>query len=405
LASDPVEVRQRSADDPAPLELLSELDVLGHGSMPRWIGWIGYDAYWHEGSGNDAGERRRSARRRHRRAGVVTSFGRFDAVAVYDSVTGQMHLDGETDAAVEGLASRLMEGAPAPQATVTDLAVTPKADHAAAVRQALEHIAAGDIYQVNLARRWTGHFAGEPLALFEAMRLASPVPYGALMCLAGPSVLARTMETFLEFDAATRQVQCRPIKGTIAVDDPDAATVGAAAENLRADPKERAEHSMIVDLMRNDLGRVSEVGSVRVEGALEVEPYARLSHLVSTVSGTVRADVGLEALLAATFPPGSVTGAPKIRAMEIIEALEGAPRGVYCGAVGFISRRGDARFAVAIRTAQIDGDAIEYHAGGGLVEASVVEREVEETELKARAFLDAVEALEEHASLHPTPKS
>ena len=147
---------------------------------------------------------------------------------------------------------------------------------------------------------------------------------------------------------------------------------------------------MIVDLMRNDLGRVAKVGSVRVERLLEVEPYARLSHLVSTVTCGTREGTTLGEVLEATFPPGSVTGAPKARAMELIEELEPVPRGVYCGALGFVDRAGGASLAVAIRTAVARAGSVVYHAGGGLVVASDPARELAETELKARAFLDAV---------------
>src|SRR5690606_24571802 len=150
-------------------------------------------------------------------------------------------------------------------------------------------IAAGEIYQVNLARRWSATIEGDPVALFLAMRAASPVPFGAYLELgADGCVLARTMERFLRWDARTRALETRPIKGTIARRGDDHGEAAA----LRTDAKERAEHAMIVDLMRNDLGRVAEIGSVRVEDVMAVEPYAGLSHLVSTVRATTRPDVG-----------------------------------------------------------------------------------------------------------------
>jgi len=151
---------------------------------------------------------------------------------------------------------------------------------------------------------------------------------------------------------------------------------------------------MIVDLMRNDLGRVAEVGTVKVEAPLIVEPFTGLYHLVSTVSCVTRPEVSLEAVLEATFPPGSVTGAPKIRALEIIEELEQHPRGIYCGALGFIDHDGGLSLAVAIRTATVAGGRVCYWAGGGIVEASDPDREVAETELKASVFLDAVATLQ-----------
>jgi anthranilate/para-aminobenzoate synthase component I len=277
----------------------------------------------------------------------------------------------------------------------TRVRASAREDHGRAIEAALEHIARGDIYQVNLARRWMAGWEGDPLALFLAMREASPVPLGFYVGAGDHAVLALTMETFLDWEGLGGRLATRPIKGTIA----RGADAIADARALRADPKEHAEHAMIVDLMRNDLGRVAATVSVKVERLMEVEPYAGLSHLVSTVACTTREGVTLDDVLAATFPPGSVTGAPKVRAMEIIDALEPHPRRVYCGAVGMIDRAGGARFAVAIRTAQVRAGTVTYHAGGGLVAASVVEREIAETELKARVFLDAV------ASLRTPPRS
>jgi para-aminobenzoate synthetase component 1 len=150
---------------------------------------------------------------------------------------------------------------------------------------------------------------------------------------------------------------------------------------------------MIVDLMRNDLGRVAEIGSVEVDAPLVVEPFTGLYHLVSTVQCVTREDVTLGDVLEATFPPGSVTGAPKIRALEIIEELEPHPRGVYCGALGFVDRAGGLSLAVAIRTATVRRGEVHYWAGGGIVEASDPDREVAETDLKAKVFLDAVQSV------------
>lgn len=150
---------------------------------------------------------------------------------------------------------------------------------------------------------------------------------------------------------------------------------------------------MIVDLMRNDLGRIATIGTVEVEKPLLVEPFSGLYHLVSTVHCRTRDGVGLAEILEATFPPGSVTGAPKLRALEIIEELEQHPRGVYCGALGFIDRAGGLSLAVAIRTGVVRGGRVVYWAGGGIVEASDPARELAETELKARVFLDAVGSL------------
>jgi para-aminobenzoate synthetase component 1 len=216
------------------------------------------------------------------------------------------------------------------------------------------------------------------------------VPFGGYFADGAHAVLACSMERFLRWDAASGDLVTRPIKGTTQrVGGDDAREQGA----LRDDPKERAEHTMIIDLMRNDLGRVAQVGTVQVRDRMGVEPYAGLHHLVSTVrcrtaAGTTRRDI-----LDATFPPGSVTGTPKVRAMEIIDALEPCARDVYTGAVGFVDRAGGLSLAVAIRTAVVARGEVRYWAGGGIVEASDPSRELAETEWKARAFLDAVRVL------------
>jgi para-aminobenzoate synthetase component 1 len=238
-------------------------------------------------------------------------------------------------------------------------------------------------------RHWSAPLDGDPIALFAAMRRASPVPFGAYVEDAEWAVLARTMERFLRYEARDRSIETRPIKGTIARAGDDA----SEARALASDDKERAEHAMIVDLMRNDLGRIAEIGSVRAENVMDVEPYAGLSHLVSTVRATVRGGLDLPEILGATFPPGSITGTPKLRAMELIEALERAQRGVAFGAIGHVDRAGGMSLAVAIRTATVEGGRAWYAAGGGLVEASQITREIAETELKARVFHDAIEAL------------
>jgi para-aminobenzoate synthetase component 1 len=296
--------------------------------------------------------------------------------------------DEEACRAFEERLSRATAGEPsAPH--VGEICVDDADEHRRAILQALELIAQGQIYEVNLARRWSASFEGDALALWQAMRVASRVPLGMFLDGGDHSVLACTMERFIHWDAGSRRLVTRPIKGTIRREPLD----DGASARLRADPKEQAEHSMIVDLMRNDIGRVAEVGSVRVDAPLVVEPFTGLYHLVSTVSCSTRSGVGLREVLEATFPPGSVTGAPKIRALEIIESLEQHPREVYCGALGFIDHEGGLSLAVAIRTALVRDGAVHYWAGGGIVEASDPHREVAETELKARVFLDAVDSI------------
>ncbi|MEM7139006.1 MAG: anthranilate synthase component I family protein [Myxococcota bacterium] len=349
--------------------------------VPRWIGFIAFDAFW---SRPERGETRFK-----REDEPVVSFRRYPALVAVDHLDSSCWLIGDDEEACRTFRSRLEACVPGAETrtTIGELTVDDPEAHRAAIVRALEHIAHGDVYEVNLARRWSASFEGDPFALWAAMREASPVPLGAFLSTPRGAILACTMERFLRWYAESKALVTRPIKGTIRRGGDE------AAATLLADPKERAEHSMVVDLMRNDLGRVAEIGSVRVDSPLAVEPFAGLFHLVSTVSCLTRPETTLTAILEATFPPGSVTGAPKLRALEIIEALEQHPRRAYCGAVGFIDRDGGVSLAVAIRTATVVDTEVQYWAGGGIVEASDPDREVAETELKARVFLDAVASL------------
>jgi para-aminobenzoate synthetase component 1 len=392
VASDPVERCVRTLADDTPLSALATLGPADARAAstpipraPRWVGYVAYDAAW---SGLTPG--RRGARITRSTNDFALYFQRHEAVVAFDHATGNGFIIGDDTDSCRRLRSRIDSGITADlRYAVSDVTVPAGELHEAAVGEALELIAAGEIYQVNLARRWTATLSGaDPrdaaLGLYLAMRRASPVPLGAFLDAGDHAVLSRTMERFLDWDGDT--LRTSPIKGTIRRrGDDDEAEAG----QLRADSKERAEHAMIVDLMRNDLGRVAVTGSVHLPRLFAVEPYTGLTHLVSTVACRTRPGTTLDAILGATFPPGSVTGAPKIRAMEVIEALEPVPRGVYCGALGFIDRSGGASLAVAIRTAVARGGRVDYHAGGGLVIASDPARELAETELKARAFLDA----------------
>lgn len=398
VACDPVEVRRVSFGAERPLEALAGIEACGArvagdsagvgidpSRAPRWIGYVAYDAAW-------SGATRVPARLTRDPAQPIVWMARYDAVAAIDHTRGgEVTIVGDDRDACARLAEKIERGGAQPVAArIGAPRAEPAEPHRRAILAALEHIAAGDIYQVNLAREWIAPFDGSSVVLFEAMRRASRVPLGFFVDAGDHAVLSRTMERFLAWEGPGGALSTRPIKGTIARPGDDDARDARA---LAADDKERAEHAMIVDLMRNDLGRVAEVGTVRVEEPMVVEPYARLSHLVSTVACRTRAGVDLAAVLEATFPPGSVTGAPKIRAIEIIEALERTPRGPYCGAMGYVDRAGGASFAVGIRTAVVRGGAVRYHAGGGLVSASDPDREIAETELKARVFFEALAEL------------
>ncbi|KFE36304.1 aminodeoxychorismate synthase component I [Thioclava atlantica] len=253
----------------------------------------------------------------------------------------------------------------------------------AAFDQVKELIAAGDIYQANLTFALRARVDGTPEALYRALAARQPVPYGALVDLGGPVLLSRSPELFFRVDAAGR-IETRPMKGTL----PRAGEPEEDARRrawLAADPKNRAENLMIVDLLRNDLSRVSEIGSVRVPELFKVESFATVHQMTSHITAQLLPDWTLAGLFEALFPCGSVTGAPKIRAMEILRELETGPRGAYCGAIGWIAPSGAMEFNVAIRTIVLPGDGTaRLNVGGGVVYDSTAETEYEEALWKTR---------------------
>lgn len=318
-----------------------------------------------------------------------------DAVWMRDVATGICEIWAQdTDAATR--LARIISAAEASTETATCgltalVPEDPAAAHLAGIVRVLAYLRAGDVYQVNLARRLgarvsTVGAAPIGLALFEALQEQSPAPHALWLADPASSVclIGNSPERFLAL-GVDGVVETRPIKGTRArglSPDDDARTAAA----LTGDPKERAEHVMIVDLERNDLGRVCRSGSVEVVDLMRVVSLPTVHHLVTTVRGRLRDGVGLSALLRATFPGGSVTGAPKIRAMQIIDDLECARRGPYTGATGWLGAAGDLDLAVAIRTATLRGPELSLWVGGGIVADSIPEAELAETDAKAAAF-------------------
>lgn len=250
-----------------------------------------------------------------------------------------------------------------------------------------EAIRAGEIYQANLTRQLRRPFADDPLACYLRLRARQPVPYGAYLDLGSLAILSNSPESFLSIDGD--RIETRPIKGT-RPRGADEAADRAAVSSLVSDPKELAEHVMIVDLERNDLGRVCTVGSVEVADHAHVVSLSTLHHLESRVRGRLRAPVRTADVLRATFPGGSVTGAPKIQAMRIIADVEPAARGIYTGAIGAFNGPRRAELNIAIRTAVVAGGYVTYGTGGGIVADSRLEAEYAETVTKSRAFLDSL---------------
>jgi aminodeoxychorismate synthase component I len=253
-----------------------------------------------------------------------------------------------------------------------------------------EEIAAGEVYQANLTHRLAATFSGDAWQLHQALRARSPAPFAAFLALPEITVVGASPERFLQLDAAGR-VETRPIKGTRVRGATPAEDERLAAELLHSE-KERAENAMIVDLMRNDLGRVCEVGSIEVTELFGIERHATLFQMVSTVRGRLRADRDRVDLLRAAFPPGSMTGAPKIAAIELLARLEPVRRGPYAGALGHLDARGGAELCVVIRSMLCRGRRAWLHVGGGIVMDSDPIAEWEETLAKARAPLDALAA-------------
>ena len=268
----------------------------------------------------------------------------------------------------------------------------PRSSFVAAVERGKEHIRAGDVFQVVLSRRWSAQFEGDPFAVYRALRSLSPSPYQYYLRTPHAAILGASPERLVHVAAgpAGATVETIPLAGT----RPRGGTREedqALERELLADPKECAEHVMLVDLGRNDLGRVAKAGSVRVTDFFHVERYSHVMHIASRVTGVLAPGRDAVDAFAATFPAGTLTGAPKIRAMEIIEDLEPVRRGAYGGAVGYLDFAGNLDVAIAIRTAVVAKGVLHIQAGAGIVADSDPGAEATECENKARALMRAVE--------------
>lgn len=262
-----------------------------------------------------------------------------------------------------------------------------KKEYVRAIGKAKEYIKIGDIYQVNLSQRFETELNMEPFGLYSRLRNFSPAPFSAYLAFGDVTILSSSPERFLL--KRGRRIETRPIKGTRPRGE-DCISDTLLERELLESQKDRAEHVMIVDLERNDLGRICEYGSVRPTEFIILEKYSTVFHLVSTVSGRLKEGVDPIDCLLATFPGGSITGAPKIRAMEIIEELESVKRSIYTGAIGYISFDGDMDTSIVIRTFVIKGKKIYFQVGGGIVADSDPEKEYDETLDKAKGLMQAL---------------
>ena len=359
---------------------------LAAGLSPGWAGYVGFEMARHL-------ERLPASHREDlglplmRLAlydrGIVLDHRSRRAAAVRASPARLGTTDHDVDWIERWSAAAAARGTSAP-ATVRAVPAIDRADHEHAVARALEYIAAGDIYQVNLARRVKLDVTGDPLGTYAAVRRVNPAPYAALLRWNDGAVLSLSPELFLSVRGS--RVRTRPIKGTrprTGRRRQDA----AARRALRESDKEAAELTMIVDLHRNDLGRACRYGSVRVEHARRLETHPTVFHTVADVVGRLAPGRDALDLLAACFPAGSISGVPKIRALEIIDELEPVARGVYSGAIGVLGLDGQMTFNVAIRTLQWRGSAATLYVGGGIVADSDPAAEYDETVAKAAGIL------------------
>jgi anthranilate synthase component 1 len=331
-----------------------------------------------------------------------------DTLVVFDhlkhtvTVLSNVYADEDLEASYRQAAARIEEvrwrlAGPVPRPTrppPTDRVVPqftsnmPRAGFEANVARIIEYIYAGDAYQVVPSQRWSAPVPIEAFSIYRGLRAVNPSPYMYFLDFGDFEVAGASPEPLIT--VAGRRVSTRPIAGT----RPRGASAEedrAMAEELLADPKERAEHVMLVDLGRNDLGRVCEFGSVRVEDFMAVENYSHVMHIVSSVTGTLREGVGALDALRATLPAGTLSGAPKVRAMQIIDELEPVKRGGYGGAIGWVSYGGDLDTCIHIRTVVVKDGVAHVQAGGGTVADAKPDYEYRESEAKARAVLAAVE--------------
>lgn len=330
-----------------------------------------------------------------------------EEVVVFDNLSGRLMIIVQADPAVadaydlavarlDELAARLHEPLPGqPRDTFeqgpeeADIESSlPRADYEAAVAKCLDYIRDGDIFQVVLSQRLSIPYHARPLELYRALRTLNPSPYMFFVDLGDFQIASSSPEILVRLEQG--EVTLRPIAGTRkrgASAEEDA----ALAADLLADPKELAEHLMLIDLGRNDVGRVSEIGSVKLTDKMIIERYSHVMHIVSNVTGRITPDLDAIDVLKATFPAGTLSGAPKVRALEIIEELETDKRGIYSGAIGYIGWNGNMDTAIAIRTALIKDNRVYIQAGAGIVADSVPAMEWEETMNKARAVFRAVD--------------
>jgi len=351
-----------------------------------WLLYLGYEL---------AGQIEPRLRLPQPAVGPIAQAIRIPAAVVHEHDSGRCWIVAETEAAdlIPRIAADLRASARLPESreslVESQVAEDDPRRYLRAVERALEYIGAGDVYQANLSRAWraTLRSGAQPHEVYRRLRETNPGPFSGVAQLDGIGVISSSPERLVSVRDGV--VTTRPIAGTRPRGADPAADLALARE-LHAHPKERAEHVMLIDLERNDLGRVCEAGSVSVDEYMTIESYSHVHHIVSNVRGRLRADVTPGNVLAAVFPGGTITGCPKIRCMEIIAELEGAARGAYTGSFGYLNRDGSMDTNILIRSLEVAGDRLTLRAGAGIVADSVPERELAETRAKARGVLRAL---------------
>jgi anthranilate/para-aminobenzoate synthase component I len=352
------------------------------GAVPRWIGAVPYEC----ARGIERASWTRAPDDRLAAHLTAPAWRRYGAVIEVDTGRGTLRVVGDDGAKVAQLARELQQ-APLVRRARAPVRLDPRGDeppqaHLDRIRRAQELIRAGDLYQVNLARRECFGFRGEALDLYLAIAEQAPAIFGACLELDGTLVCASSPELFLAIDAATGHAKTAPIKGT-RPRGRDANSDAKLRRDLDESSKERAELTMILDVERNDLGKVCVPGSVRLCDGPRVETHATIHHRSAVLEGVLRRGTTPLAALRAMFPSGSVTGAPKVRAMEVIARLEPVRRGLYTGAFGYVACDGSVCMAMAIRVVTVQKGEAHYFAGGGIVADSDPDAELDETRWKA----------------------
>jgi aminodeoxychorismate synthase component I len=357
---DPVEVISGGFAEIAKLAVRHS-ELTGAGSQGALIGTIDYEGAW--------------------------SFAYYPELAVFDHDCGTWGNSPPTPGILNtGSANTTIELCEFARAFTSDVA---QRDYEARVRIAQEHIAAGNIYQVNLAHEFRAPFTGSPADYFLKLRESTRAPHCAFLDQGHRQIASASPECFLQL--RQQAIVTSPIKGTRPRGESDAEDARFASE-LIASPKERAELLMITDLERNDLGQVCEPGSIKVLELFALRRHSHVLHLVSTIWGELRHEIGHVEALASCFPGGSITGAPKLSAMRIIHEIERRDRGLYTGAIGYLGMDGESRFSIAIRTMIFENGEAHFHVGAGIVADSDPEAEYRETLVKARSLLETAGA-------------